>query len=91
MKRTPRGFIVFSEFTDSYGSRIRVQESSSAEERAVWIFCHNNECGRADPLASVLGGEKDFTPHLNVAQARRLRNALDKFIAGARSERSAKR
>lgn len=91
MRKTNRGFRVFSEFRDSYGSTIRVQESSSAEEVAVWIFCKNAQCGRADPLGAVLGGaEPDFTPHLNVAQAKRLRSALDRFIAWASPETPAR-
>jgi len=33
-----RGFIVFDTFADTYGSKVTVKESSSAEENRVWVF-----------------------------------------------------
>lgn len=81
MKRNERGFMLYTAFRDSYGSEVRVQESSASGDPHVWIFCHNDRHGHADPLSAVLGGgSRDFTPHLNVAQARRLVRALNAFI-----------
>lgn len=39
---TPRGFAIYDEFVDLYGSTVRVQESSLATERAVWVFCSHD-------------------------------------------------
>lgn len=93
---TNRGFNVYGEFTDDYGSKIRVQQSSSATQDGVWIFAEHPEghelpprfrerlaaAGFARPadladLAAVL----EPSPHLNVEQAKRVRDALDAFIA----------
>jgi len=64
---TPRGFVIYDQFKDTYGSEIRIQHSSAATRTCVWIF--------AD-------GEDDSTssPHLDVEQAKRVRDALDVFI-----------
>ena len=67
---TERGFTIYDQFTDTYGSDVRVQESSAATAAKVWIFC--NKHGFPDQGTS---------PHLNVPQAVRLRDALDAFIA----------
>lgn len=67
---TERGFIIYDEFTDTYGNQVRVQESSAATCAKVWIFC-NDGCFPA----------KKEMPHLNVEQARRVRDALDAFIS----------
>jgi hypothetical protein len=45
---TERGFAIYDEFTDTYGSRIRVQESSSAEESRCWIFAEDSNGVRGD-------------------------------------------
>lgn len=63
---TPRGFVVYDQFTDTRGAEVRVQQSSSATHTAVWVFC---------------GSDNDYeTPHLNVEQATRVRDALTAFI-----------
>jgi hypothetical protein len=64
--RTARGFLIFDEFLDLYGSTVRVQESSLATDVACWIFCER------DGIAK--------TPHLDADMALRLRNALGEFI-----------
>lgn len=69
MRKTQRGFGIYSEFTDSYGSRIKIQESSSAEKKCCWIFCDN------DPNVF-----KNPSPHLTVAQAKRVIAGLKKWI-----------
>jgi hypothetical protein len=66
---TPRGFAVYDQLTDTYGSVIRVQQSSAATEPCCWIFAAQSNGGAA--------------PHLNVEQAKRVRDALDAFIAEA--------
>jgi hypothetical protein len=38
METTERGFDIYARITDTYGTEIRVQESSSAEEPRVWLF-----------------------------------------------------
>lgn len=76
MKKTNRGFGIYSEFTDSYGQGITVQESSSATKHCVWIFTK----GRDGKDYSMHMGEVHVpSPHLTKAQARRLAKALLKF------------
>lgn len=69
---TPRGFTIYDELTDRYGHKVRVQESSLATEACAWVFCDRND-----------GDEPGFepSPHLTVAQAIRVRDALSAFIA----------
>ncbi len=67
---THRGFTIYDEVTDSYGHVVRVQHSSSATRDAVWIFCDDGGDDRPAP-----------SPHLDVAQATRVRDALSAFIA----------
>jgi len=38
LRQNPRGWDIYDEFKDVYGVRVRIQESSSAEERRVWLF-----------------------------------------------------
>jgi hypothetical protein len=59
---TNRGFAMYDEFKDAYGSTIRVQESSNIYG-GIWIYCKNTD------------GE-DWTPHLSNDDARRLVKAL---------------
>lgn len=66
---TGRGFTIYDAFRDHYGADIRLQESSLATERCIWIF--SNKHGFPDEPAS---------PHLTVEQAERVRDALDQFI-----------
>jgi len=40
---TSRGFSVYGALTDINGSRVRVQQSSSATQDAVWIFAEHPE------------------------------------------------
>ena len=64
---TPRGFITYDEFPDSYGTTVTIRESSAASEPKVWIFAESAE---HEPAAA----------HLSVPQAVRVRDALDTFI-----------
>jgi hypothetical protein len=86
---TRRGFINYDEFTDSYGSNITVRQSSSAAGPRVWIFAEHDPADRylsaaerqlIAGAAAAFGARLTPTPHLDVAQARRLRHALDVFI-----------
>jgi len=64
---TPRGFAIYDQLSDTHGNEVRIQQSSSADHDAVWIFC---------------GSDSDYqTPHLTTEMAIRVRNALDAFIA----------
>jgi len=70
---TPRGFVIYDEFTDTRGSKIRVQQSSSAEIDGVWIFVN-------DELAT-----EDRPAHLSAEQAGWVRDALGTFIGEHRA------
>ena len=72
---TERGFVIYDEFTDAGGTGVRVQESSSAEESRCWIFTDGSARGASG------------TPHLNVEQAKRVRDALGAFIREHEEER----
>ena len=63
---TDRGFAIYEKITDNRGSEIRVQKSSAADDDYVWIFAKR--------------GGYDDSPHLNVEQAKLIRDALDEFI-----------
>lgn len=71
---TGRGFTIYDEFTDTYGSQIRVQESSAAPGPRCWIFTAAAEDGDTVTAAA----------HLDVTQAERVRDALDAFIREAK-------
>lgn len=66
---TERGFANFAEFTDSYGAKILVRQSSNASMDAVWVFIDGGEI--TDNKGSA---------HLTVEQAIELRDALTDFI-----------
>ncbi|MER7361911.1 hypothetical protein [Nonomuraea wenchangensis] len=66
---TQRGFRIYADdIIDSKGSKVSVVQSSSAEDDCVWIFCKNESWANPDP-------------HLNVEQARIVRDALSEFIS----------
>ncbi len=75
MKRTGRGFAIYTEFPETRGCTVRVQESSSVQ-RACWIFC-TNAGAYTDRKVGV-----DVAPHLTPAQARRVAKALMRFADG---------
>lgn len=90
---TPRGFRVYTEFTDTYGAQVRVQESSSAAGPRVWVFAnHEVELKKQDrerlaragfgtpQRLAELGVMLEPSPHLDVPQAIRMRDALNEFI-----------
>ena len=61
---TSRGFAMYADFLDYYGSRIRVQQSSLATEDCVWIFCD----------------KEDMSPHLTRDMAKQMILALAEFV-----------
>lgn len=72
MKRTLRGFGIYTEFKDLYGKNCRVQASSLATKRAVWI---QNEI---DNFTGIPIGNA----HLSVVMAKRIIKALQAFVDG---------
>jgi hypothetical protein len=72
MKHTQRGFAIYADFKDYDGINIRVQESSLATKRCVWI---QNE------VVHHLG-ESIGNAHLTVAMAKRVIKALQAFVDG---------
>lgn len=73
MKRTQRGFGIYTQFKDLYGKDVRVQASSLASKRAVWIF---------PEVETACTGEHIAGAHLSVALAKRIINALQRFVDG---------
>lgn len=72
MKRTERGFAIYTEFKDLYGLGCRVQASSLATKRAVWI---QNE--GVTHMGETLGNA-----HLDRKMAKRVIKALQAFVDG---------
>ena len=91
---TPRGFAVYAELTDHYGSTVKVQKSSLATADCVWIFASHaapklsgvwrRRLARAgfstEAELAELAAFLEPSPHLNVGQAIAVRDALDAFI-----------
>lgn len=73
---TQRGFQDYCELVDRYGSTVTVRQSSLASEPCVWIF------SKKDGQDGVfhLGKWQAYSPHLTVEQAKRVRDALQRFI-----------
>lgn len=74
MKKNYRGFRVYTEFIDTYKSKITVQESSSACYERCWIFINNDGKHPESNLVT------DGAAHLSKQQAKWLVKALQKFI-----------
>lgn len=70
---TPRGFDTYDEFRDSYGAAVTIRQSSAASGPHVWLFIEGG--GTVSPDRPNEG-----SAHLDVEQARRVRDALDTFI-----------
>lgn len=69
MKKTERGFIEYGEFTDVYGANVRVQESSIATKKCVWIF-----------VDSERDKQNNGAIHLDEKSAKTLIKHLTKFL-----------
>ena len=78
---THRGFVSYDELTDAYGASITVRESSAASAPHVWLFIEGGGTAAAPGTPGIPGGRvNDGSAHLTVAQAVRVRDALDNFI-----------
>lgn len=91
---TERGFAVYAEFLDTYRSLVKVQQSSSAHGPRVWIFATFTEIQlkpevserlaaagfRTPQQLAELAAFLEPSPHLDVDQAKAVRDALDEFI-----------
>ena len=77
-KKSERGFRNYCEFTDLYGGKVFIKESSLATKRAVWIFHDHPEDGKT----GVAGYDKPvkMAPHLSILQAKKVIKALQRFI-----------
>jgi hypothetical protein len=60
MKRTNRGFSIYSEIKDANKQTVRIQESSHADGPLVWIFCNdaNGDSAAAGSLKPPLASRK---------------------------------
>lgn len=95
IRKTESGFVIYGEFKDLNGSDVRVQESSIAGDPHAYILCLNTGAFGVKPQLSEealieqsRNGDRyrlgdAVSAHLTVAQARELREALDRFIAHA--------
>jgi hypothetical protein len=77
---TAHGFTIYDEFHDTYGASVRIQQSSAASEQCVWIFARG---GQTLLNKGLDPNEWPSDPHLDVAMAQRIRDALDAFIQEA--------
>lgn len=81
LEKTSRGFNIYGRIPTQRGGSVRVQESSMAGEGAhVWLFLDGEQC------VDHLGHHQKPDPHLNVEQAKALRDALDTFVRAAESD-----
>lgn len=89
-KRTPRGFREYAVIVDAERQEITVRESSLATERRVRLFVKgpNGEIARLGlPWRPWTGGDTGTelsvpSAHLNVRDAKRLIQALQRFVDG---------
>jgi hypothetical protein len=85
MKETSRGFRYY-EFIDRYGIKCSLQESSLAEEAAIWLGCDDGNprvCVPNEGWKSVEvpeGTLMDTRMHLTVEQAKELIPLLKYFV-----------
>lgn len=75
IRKTARGFRIFAEFKDDYGTPFNVVESSSVDPHC-WIYYNDPEYGKWH-----LGEKLPPALHLSPAQARRLIRALERWLA----------
>lgn len=78
----PRGLYAYGQIIDSDGNKIRVQQSSAVGDSYCWIMVEDRQ-GRDAYMH--LGQMTAPSPHLNVRDAKMLRDALDRFIKEARN------
>jgi len=78
VKKTDRGFKIYSQSKDTYKNTITIQESSAACRPRCWIFVHNKD-GLAGSWDASTGSYISVAAHLSPSQARRVAKALLKF------------
>lgn len=76
MKKTSRGFDIYSEFIDLYGSNVRIQKSSIDGLDACWIFVENEGTRNCPDYKT------DGAIHLDKKQAQVIIEALKVFCKG---------
>lgn len=72
VRRTPRGFAVYTTFKDLNGKKLTVVKSSIAGTSAVWIQNEIEYCS----------GEPIGNAHLSRVMAKRVIKALQTFVDG---------
>lgn len=77
--KTGRGFVIYDEFTDTYGNDVRVQESSLAEDARLWIFADETVSPYFNPEHPAFTAGK-VGIHLNVDQAIRIHTAIHEWL-----------
>lgn len=71
MKKDCRGFTTFTEFKCSYGTNVRVKESSAASSGPhIWLFLEQDNRVLTRPTLGTAAA------HLTLAQAKRLAKSL---------------
>lgn len=75
MKRTNRGFGIYTQFQDSRNADVRIQRSSEMGKRYVWLFAEGGQA--TGPHVSGAAAV-----YLDVRQARRVAKALLAFAEG---------
>lgn len=73
MRKTERGFDLYSEFIDTYQSKVSIQMSSNVKKRCVITVTNDGKHPRSNLVT-------DGFMHLSEAQARRVIKALEKFL-----------
>ncbi len=79
-RRTGRGFMDYAAIIDAAGNTVTVRESSAVGEAVVWLFSENAE---GKDCKFHLGEWSACSPYLDVRSAKRLVEALERFIADA--------
>lgn len=80
-----RGFALYATIPTTRGTEVRVYESSAADEPHVWLSlegdCHLRSEPRPFPGVECGIAEGHAAAHLSVENARRVRDALDEWLA----------
>lgn len=73
----------YAAIVDTYGNTVTVRSSSSIV-RSVWLFTTDPDGAE---WVMHMGEVSVRSPHLNVAAAKRLRDALSRFVADSEKEK----
>lgn len=88
---TSRGFGRYANLIDSYGAKVRVQQSSAASDDYVWIFIDGGNANRDyDAEKAANQGQDEYDPdryvytgaatHLCLNDAKAIRDSLTNWI-----------